>query len=251
MLPLWAIPSEILGRAPRSPWIHPVSSFRPTGDLHVDTPSRRRALEALADADSPSVLDVGCGGGRAAFGLVPPAVHVVGVDHQESMLEVFADAARERSVTCATHLGDWPDVADATPRCDVVTCHHVLFNVADLVPFVEALTASAARRVVVEIPERHPLAGLGPLWKHFWDLDRPDGPTADDALAVIAATGVDAHLERFSVPVDHRDITDEDVEHTRIRLCLHADRDGEVRDQMLRHRVTHRDLATIWWDAPS
>jgi hypothetical protein len=25
---------------------------------------------------------VGCGGGRAAFGLVPPARHVVGVDHQ-------------------------------------------------------------------------------------------------------------------------------------------------------------------------
>jgi SAM-dependent methyltransferase len=79
-LPTWAIPDEIMQKAPESPWIHPVSKFTPEGNLHVDTPSRLRALEALAD--NATVLDVGCGGGRAAFGLVPPARHVVGVDHQ-------------------------------------------------------------------------------------------------------------------------------------------------------------------------
>ena len=247
-LPRWAIPETILARAPVSPWIHPVSAFRPTGDLRVDTPSRLRALEALSGSDAPSVLGVGCGGGRAAFGLVPPAVHVVGVDHQAGMLEVFRETADSLGATCRTHLGDWPDVAADAEACDVVTCHHVFYNVADLVPFVTALTGHARRRVVVELPERHPLSGLSPLWRHFWHLERPDGPTAEDALAVVRETGVDARIARFTVHEPPVEITDQAVAHTRIRLCLGADRDDEVRAQMLAHRVTSRDLATIWWD---
>lgn len=248
MLPRWAIPAQILEQAPQSPWIHPVSSFRPTGELRVETPSRRRALEALERTESPSVLDVGCGGGRAAFGLVPPATRVIGVDHQPAMLAVFAEMADSVKVAWSTHCGDWPDVAGATAGADVVACHHVFYNVARLVPFVEALTAHAGSRVVVELSERHPLAGLSPLWQHFWQLERPEGPSADDALAVVRATGANAHIERFTMETDRSEPTDEAVEHTRIRLCLPAKRDDEVRAQMALHHVVRRDLATIWWD---
>lgn len=245
----WGIPEHILDAAPQSPWIHPTESFRPTGDLFVDTPSRHRALEALARAGrAPTVLDVGCGGGRAAFGLTPPAVAVVGVDHQADMLAVFADEAHSRGLEVRTLLGAWPTVAAQVPVCDVVVCHHVLYNVADLVPFVRALTAHAAHRVVVEIPERHPLSGLSTAWKRFWDLERPDTPTADDALAVIESTGVQATLESFTV-ADHKgEVTDLDVEHTRIRLCLSADRDPEVREFLEQRPSTPRRLTTIWWD---
>jgi SAM-dependent methyltransferase len=245
-LPQWAIPERIFAQAPTSPWIHPVESFRPEGDLYVSTPSRHRALEALPDGGS--VLDIGCGGGRAAFGLTPPARRIVGVDHQAGMLEVFAAEAHARGVDVATVLGDWPDVADRTPTCDVVTCHHVFYNVANLAPFVEALTSHARRRVVVELPQRHPLSSMSPMWKHFWDLDRPTDPTGHDALAVVESTGVRAHLELFDVAVDPRPVTDRDVEFTRIRLCLTADRDMEIRRYMEEHPVTTRPTATIWWD---
>lgn len=245
-LPEWAIPRAILDAAPESPWIHPVSSFTPGDDVHVDVPSRLRALEALPEGGS--VLDVGCGGGRAAFGLVPPASLVVGVDHQRSMLDVFDNQAAKREVSSETVLGDWPVVADAAPVCDVVVCHHVFYNVADLRPFVEALTSHARFRVVVELPQRHPLSSLTPLWQRFWNLERPNVPTHLDALEAVRETGVDARLEEFSEPLSTGAMSDEQVANTRIRLCLTPDRDPEVRAAMAEHPVTERRLATIWWN---
>ena len=246
----WGIPDHILAAAPQSPWIHPVSTFTPSGDLHVDTPSRHRALEAIESIRNPSVLDIGCGGGRAAFGLVPPATSVIGVDHQQGMLDVFIDQAHQRGVEVTTVLGDWPDVAAETPVADVVVCHHVFYNVAPLVPFAAALTEHARRRVVVELPERHPLTHLSDAWKHFWDLTRPIAPTAEDALVVVRSMGLDAHLERWTVPAGEStpEVSDLDVEHMRIRLCLPADRDPDVRAFLESRTPTGRDLAAIWWD---
>lgn len=247
----WGIPPHILEQAPQSPWIHPVQSFRPEGNLCVNTPSRLRALEALdalpADVER-SVLDVGCGGGRAAFGLTPPTTRVVGVDHQQAMLDVFEHEASTRGVSCTTVLGDWPDVSERTPTCTVVTCHHVFYNVGTLVPFVQALSAHASHRVVVELPQTHPLSVLSPLWKHFWGLDRPTSPGASDALAVVRSVGFDAHLEEFAVTIPAKPITDEDVEFTRIRLCLSASRDHDIREFLVAHPTTERLLATLWWD---
>lgn len=245
-LPRWGIPRHILDSAPESPWIHPVASFTPGDDLYADTPSRRRAIEALSTGRS--VLDVGCGGGRAAFALVPPASSVVGVDHQADMLEVFASQAASRGVDAQTFLGDWTDVADKVPVCDVAVCHHVFYNVADLGPFVRELTAHARRRVVVELPQRHPLSSLTPMWKIFWDLDRPVAPTHRDALAAVRETGVDARMQEFVQAIPRSEITPDHVAHTRVRLCLPATRDAEVKAAMEAHRITERTLATIWWD---
>lgn len=245
-LGLWAIPDRIMSQAPQSPWIHPVASFTPAGNLYVNTPSRLRALEALPDGGS--VLDIGCGGGRAAYGLTPPASKVVGVDHQEAMLEVFTDEADRRAVTCETTLGDWPDVASDTPACDIVVCHHVFYNVASLEPFIVAMHSHARHRVVVELPLHHPLATLSPLWQHFWNLERPTQPTAHDALAAVRSLGIDAHLEQFTTETEIRPVTDQDVEFTRIRLCLPAERDGDIRRYIEDHPVTTRELATLWWD---
>lgn len=242
----WGIPPEILSQAPQSPWIHPVSSFRPTGNVHVNTPSRLRALESLPD--NGSVLDVGCGGGRGAFGLVPPASHLIGVDHQQGMLDVFAQEAASRSVTSTTILGDWPEVASSTPKCDVVICHHVYYNVADISPFAQALHDHAIHRVVVELPVHHPLHSLAPMWKHFWNIDRPTSPTAHDALVAMKHLGFDAQLELFVVDSDKMEITRELVEHTRIRLCLSPDKDDDVEEYLRSHAPAPRELATIWWD---
>jgi SAM-dependent methyltransferase len=244
----WAIPDEIIAQAPRSPWIHPVESFRPEGDLRVDTPSRLRALEALDGVDEPSVLDVGCGGGRGAFGLTPPAVRVIGVDHQQPMLDVFAEEAGRRGVAVEIVLGDWPDVSERTPSADVVVCHHVLYNVQALEPFARALDSHAHRRVVLELPWQHPLSSLSPFWAHFWGLERPTSPTAEDALVALRRLGLDAVLEEFEVPVVDAPVTALSVEHTRIRLCLPAERDTEIEAMMRANPARPRRLATIWWD---
>ena len=245
----WALPQEILDQAETPPWSHPVAMFT-VGDEIADSPSHRAARAALPPGGS--VLDIGCGGGRAAMALVPPAGTVVGVDHQQGMLDEFADAAVRRGVVHHQYLGDWPDVADLVPECDVVVCHHVAYNVPDIVPFVQALDAHARRRVVLELPTRHPLSNLNPLWERFWGLVRPTRPTADDLLTLIRALGHDARMEVWPDPDfgSRSPMSDADrLRFTRIRLCLPAEREPEVAQALQElGPAPARELATIWWD---
>ena len=69
----------------------------------------------------------------------------------------------------------------------MVVCGHVLYNVADLMPFIRALNEAATRRVVIEITRSHPRNRPleRELWRHFWNLERPQGPAWEDALAVV------------------------------------------------------------------
>ena len=245
----WSIPDEILSRAPESPWIHPVKMFTVTGQV-PQSPSHDRAREALPT--DGSVLDVGCGGGRASMALIPPAVQVTGVDEEQPMLDTFAAAAAERSVQHAEVLGQWPAVQERAPISDVVVCHHVLYNVADLIPFVTALNAHARNRVVIEIPTTHPLTHMAPLWREFWELERPTGPTANDAQEVIRSAGINANLEswvdeQFSARAQLS--AQEQAHFMRIRLCLPPEREPDVaRFLASAPPPPPRKTATIWWD---
>lgn len=245
----WAIPPEILAAAPESPWIHPVEMFTVDGDV-PDSVSHQRAREVLRAGGT--VLDVGCGGGRAAMALVPPASRVVGVDEQQKMLDHFAVAAQERGVAVETFLGGWPQESPRTLSADVVVCHHVVYNVADLVPFVQALSAHATRRVVLELPTTHPLSHMAPLWREFWGLERPTGPTADDCLAVVREAGVEATMETWDDTAfsARAKLTPEQQAHfLRIRLCLPEDREPDVAAFLAREPDPRpRRTATIWWD---
>ena len=78
---------------------------------------------------------------------------------------------------------------EAPASHDVVVVHHVVFNVPDLVPFLQALDADAARRVVLELPPHHPLSWMNFLWEQFHDLARPSGPTAGDVVEILSELG--------------------------------------------------------------
>lgn len=242
----WGIPEQILQQAPESPWIHPPAIFAVPAEIAEST-SHRVAREAMPS--NGTVLDVGCGGGMAAFAIAPPAQTVIGVDHQSEMLTMFANTAEEKGLTHQEFLGDWPDIANQTPIADVVTCHHVVYNVSDIVPFVSQLSNHARRRVVLEMPQEHPLATMREAWKEFWDLDRPTGPTPIDLVHVLQEMGIDAQLE-LSEGGSPRSVDPNDaVKFMRIRLCLSADRDGDIKDFLDRHpQDKKRKLATIWWD---
>lgn len=257
-LAAWAIPDEILAAAEESPWVLPHGLFAHRARVAADAPqgpSYERALEALEPAGS--VLDVGPGGGAASLPLAERTTHLSGVDTDEQMLQQFAASAAQRGLPCDPFLGRWPDIADQVPAADVVVCHHVLYNVPDLAEFATQLTAHARRRVVVELTAAHPLVRLNALWRHFHNVERPEGPTAEDALAVLREAGIYARAERW-----HRaDATtyvsfDELVDMTRQRLCLPRSRAGEL-ESVLRAMgadeshpelgSSGRDLVTAWW----
>ena len=112
-------------------------------------PSFERAWAAL---DPPgSVLDVGSGAGAACLPLLPRATALTAADADAGMLDQLSQRAAAGGITARTVLGRWPDTAAVAGPADVVTCHHVLYNVADVAPFVTALTRGARRVVVAEM----------------------------------------------------------------------------------------------------
>lgn len=259
----WAIPDAIVYAAPEPPWGFATECFRRRGATlaEIDTPTTRRALEALPEGGV--VLDVGVGGGATSLPLAARAGRIVGVDAQPDMLAGFLENAAAAGVTAEAVEGRWPDAADRIGAADVVVAGHVAYNTPELGPFARAMDGHARRRALIELTERHPLDWMSDLWLRFHDLRRPDGPTAELAQEVLRELG-------FAVRREERTARAEEggggfaeregaIASVRRRLCLSADRDAEV-ERALGDRLRRtgdgwdvgpqeRTIVTIWWDA--
>jgi len=250
----WAIPESVLLAAPESPWGFPPDLFALSTDRALadpeSNPSKQRAIEAIPPGGS--VLDIGAGGGGASLPLVPPAALLIAVDESQAMLDVFAERAERYGVRHSEIVGRWPDATPKAPGADVVVCHHVLYNVGDLAPFLVALSGHAERRVVIELTDRHPQSDLSPLWKVFHGIDRPTGPTAADAADVAGALGYDTHLDRFERPsLWHDWPRAERVAFARRRLCVGPEHDAEISSYLDDAERVPREVVTLWWDRSS
>ena len=248
----WALPPEILDRAPESPWTLPPPAFAAMAVRALSsplTPTHQRVLEALPAQGT--LLDVGAGAGAASLPLASRAGLIVAVDQSQEMLDRMAELARGR-VRLQAVKGVWPEAAARVRPADVVVCANVAYNVPELGAFVQALTARARRRVVLELTTRHPQEPLNWLWERFWRLPRPVRPTAEDAAAVVReAVGgpvAEARWQRAnhsSSPPDP-----EEVAWLRRRLCLDPSRDAEVAAALAQRpgEGADREMATFWWE---
>ena len=256
----WAIPEHITAAAADSPWVLPRDVFARRADRVAAAPSGPSFDRAWAALDPPgSVLDVGCGAGAASLPLLPRSTELTAVDAEPDMLKLLSRRAAASAVTPRLIAGTWPAAAAAAGRADLVVCYHVSYNVPDLEPFLAALTAAARRLVVLEMTALHPLSALNPLWLRFHGLARPDDPTADDLLAILAAMGISAGSVRWqrSGGRDYGSLA-ELTDVTRRRLCLPADRADEVARALVESGIdperpmelgsAGRDVVTIWWE---
>jgi len=264
-LQAWAIPESILDAAPESPYGFPAELFARRASRMMQqapTPTTVRALEGLGDGGT--VLDVGAGGGATSLPLAGRCTHLTVVDDQPGMLEAVSESAGRLGLAIEAVEGTWPDVHERVSMVDVVVCGHVAYNVHDLGSFIRALHLHARRRVAMELTERHPLSWMNDLWLRFHGLERPDGPTVDDAVALVRSEGYDVLREDRMDPEDVAgggfERREDAVALVRRRLCLGADRDDEIADALGSRLADHDGLwragprgqrvVTLWWDVP-
>jgi len=258
-LAAWAIPDYITAAVEQSPWVLPREVFIRRASRVAAAPSGPSYERARAALDPQgSVLDVGSGAGTASLPLLPRCTALTAVDTDARLLAELARQAADSGADLRLVTGRWPDVAAAAGEADVVTCHHVIYNVPDIEPFLTALTGAARRLVVLELTAVHPLSSLNALWQRFWGLKRPDAPTADDVLAILAAMGIRASAERWTRP-GGRDYASfaEMTDVTRRRLCMPPERAAEVARALTdmgvdpAHPVdlgsSGREVVSIWW----
>jgi len=255
----WAIPEDIASAVTESPWVLPRDVFARRADRLRQAPAGPSYDRERAVLDQPgSVLDVGAGAGAACLPLASQTTALTAVDSDDGMLARLDSRARAASLEPRLLTGCWPDVGSQAGPADLVTCHHVLYNVPDLVPFIEALTRHARRQVVVELTAAHPLISLNPLWLLFHGLSRPEGPTATDVLAILDAIGLRAGHTEWNRPAQADYATGSElVDTTRRRLCLPPERASDVETALREagHLGQPRDLGTsgrsvvtIWWE---
>lgn len=243
-----AAPQEVIDAAPEPEATLEPERFRwrPDDDARQPVrPSRRRALEALPPGGT--VLDVGVGGGASSLGLVPTAGRIVGVDPLPGMLESFQASAAEAGVAAHAVLGTWPDAAGLVEPADVAVCHHAIYRTTELEAFVGAMTAKARARVVVEVSDRSPLAGLDPLWKALHGIERPEWSVADELEAVLAAMGAGAEREDMLLEARPPEITPEFVAFCRRRLFAGPERDAEIEAHLRAREPQDHRVVALWW----
>jgi SAM-dependent methyltransferase len=259
-LAAWAIPEHITAAVAESPWVLPRQVFARRADRVSATPSGPSYQRAWAALDPPgSVLDVGSGAGAASLPLLSRATSLTAVDSDGQMLEKLSERSAAAGITARTVLGSWPEAAAEAGPADVVTCHHVFYNVPGIWEFVTALTRSARRQVVAEMTAEHPLVSLNALWLTFHGLRRPVVPTAADLIQILEAMGLRPGHETWCRP-GGRDYAsfDEMVDVTRRRLCLPPERAAEVAAALAESGIdpenpedlgsSGRAVVTIWWN---
>jgi len=199
-LEAWAIPQHLLDAVADDPYEWPADLYERATRAAVSSDATWPTLDRIAALSGPggSVLDVGAGSGRVAIPLARRRHRVTVVERNEAMIQALTRQAEDAGVEITRIVGSWPQVAGNAGRHDVVTSSHVVYDVAAIGPFVEAMHRAARRGVVVEMTERHPWSGLSRHFEMLHGLRRPTRPTADDFCDVVAETvGATPEVERW------------------------------------------------------
>jgi SAM-dependent methyltransferase len=175
-------------------WDHRAPSFARSTSSRAD-----QFLDVLAPwiSNRKTLIDVGAGAGRHTVPLAARTEWVTAVEPSEGMRALIPPLDNVTVIASA-----WED-AEVAPA-DLVICAHVLYGVADVVPFIEKLERSARERVFVmlrEGPVPHPANVLrdrmaaGPL---------PRITRFSDLFMVLIQTGIRPDVGFIGYPVVNR-----------------------------------------------
>ncbi|HVR32953.1 MAG TPA: class I SAM-dependent methyltransferase [Acidimicrobiia bacterium] len=254
----WVIPQHLLDAVEDSPYRWPVELFRRRNVTAEESPPPP-TLDLVTDLAGAggTVLDIGAGTGRASLPLAASGHRVTAVERSPAMAAALREEAAGFEESYRVVEAAWP--LEGIGIFDVVLAAHVVYDVAEIEPFLTSMHRHARRGVVLELTETHPWTPLGPYYQALHDIDRPEGPTVEDLLGVVRETiGVEPALVHWERPGGTWfESWDEIEELYRRRLVLPAGRVAELRTllgpdiEIVDGRMTLGDsvrrLATVWW----
>lgn len=249
----WAVPDNIPELVNASPWKLNPEKFLPTPE-RSDTPTIeivRTLLAASPKGYGRSILDIGCGAGGISIAVAKEVDGIIGIDASREMLNAFDNAYRQRGLDLKKLKlieGKWPEISDQADKASVVVCANVVYNVPDIEEFISALDHNALSAVVIELHEYHPHYVANSVWKHFWNVDRPELPTAQDFVEIVESLGIEVEIASFYRDTEGiRGIDDEFVESMAQRACIDSTRLAELREFLERNPVDRPPYRLIWW----
>jgi len=205
-------------------WGKRAKTYRAALHERTDEDPFFRRVRGSVTNDS-TVIDVGAGTGRHTLALAPLVARVTAVEPSPAMrafLQIDVDAQALTNVF--TVPAEWLG-ADVEPA-DFVICSHVLYPIADIVPFVRKLAESAKRRVLVYL-RVDPLPTDMGLWAEFYGVPLQLQPTHMDLVNALVQLGIVPDVEigehRFTWTFA---TMDEAVAQVRNSLCLREDDDA-------------------------
>jgi SAM-dependent methyltransferase len=202
-------------------WARRARTYRQALHERVDEDPFLQRVKTATTRDT-TVLDVGAGTGRHTLALAPHVRRVVAVDPSPAMLGLLAEDVETQGLRNVEIVqADW--LTADVPPAEIVICSHVLYPIADVLPFVRKLEASARERVFVYLRTDPLPTDLG-LWQEFYGAPLQRQPVHMDLINVLSQAGIFADVE----VVEHRftwtfgDL-DEAQQQVRNSLCLAED----------------------------
>lgn len=260
-LEAWALPDDLLATAEDDPygWPQALWKRRSEGAGVVETPTTEVVARLLGERGT--LVDIGAGRGRVSLRFGVAGHLLVAVEPDPGMAAGLAEDAAAAGVAVQIIQERWPEAAEDVPPAAVVMSAHVVYDVADIGPFLSAMDRAAIAGVVVEMSDTHPWSDLAPLYRQIHGLERPDGPSVDDLAEVVREVlGIEPTVARWSRPGQlWFESWDEICDFYGRRLVVpRAERPG-LRS-LLAERVVDLDgrlvvgenerrLVTIWWPA--
>lgn len=151
-----------------------------------------------------TLIDVGAGAGRHSIPLAARLEWVTAVEPSEGMRAQIPP--RDNMTVVAS---TWED-AEVAPA-DLVICSHVLYGVADPVPFIDKMNRAARDRVFVMMRETElPHAGAEVRRRVLGDSG-PRMPRFSDLFNLVLQMGFAPDVHYFSYPISHRYSTMEEA----------------------------------------
>ena len=202
---------------------------------------RDEFLRVLEPYLSPqkTLIDVGAGTGRHTVALAELLEWVTAVEPSEGMRSHIV--ARDNVTVVAS---TWED-ADVAPA-DLVICSHVLYGVADPLPFVDKMQRAASERVFVMMRETdlpHPAAEIR---RRLAGDAGPRLPRFSDLFMLLVAAGIAPDVQFLRYPVVTRYASmEEALEDCR---ALYGEGWDEARGHGVLHQVLRRDGDELIFD---